>query len=76
MSFVTTDRYKGWKGQLLSGSLRFKYLNISYLDGHKVIKEDKLLKNIGRMRDVRVGPDGYIYVAVEQPGMVFRLLPM
>ncbi len=76
MSFVTTDRYKGWRGQLLSGSLRFKYLNLSYLDGHTITREEKLLKNIGRMRDVRVGPDGYIYVAVEQPGMVFRLLPI
>lgn len=76
MTFVTTKKYKGWENQLLSGSLRFKYLNISYLDGIKVTKEDKLLKNIGRMRDVRVGPDGFIYVAVEEPGAVFRLVPV
>lgn len=74
MSFVEGNRYKGWEGHLLSGSLRFKYLNLSYLDGHKITKEEKLLKNIGRMRDVRMGPDGYIYVAVENPGMVFRLV--
>lgn len=75
MTFVTTDKYRGWENQLLSGSLRFKYVNISYLDGNKVTREDKLLKNISRVRDVRVGPDGYIYVAVEEPGAVFRLLP-
>lgn len=76
MTFVTTSKYKGWEGHLLSGSLRFKYLNLSYLDGNKVTKEEKLLKNIGRLRDVRVGPDEYIYVAVEEPGAVYRLVPV
>lgn len=76
MCFVQGDRYKGWKGELLSGSLRFKYLNLSYLNGKQVTREEKLLKNIGRVRDVRMGPDGYIYVAVEEPGMLFRLEPV
>lgn len=77
MAFITSDVYKPWKGALLVGSLRFKYLNLCYLDGNKVIKEEKLLKNIGRVRDVRQGPDGYIYVSVEKPaGAIYRLLPM
>ena len=75
MAFVEGDRYKPWKGQLLSGSLRFNYLNLSRLDGNKVTSEELLLKNAGRFRDVRMGPDGYIYVAVENPGFVFRLIP-
>lgn len=76
-AFVTGDRYKPWKGALLTGSLRFRYLNITYLDGIKVIGEEKLLQNIGRLRDVRVGPDGYIYVAVEdRNGSIFRLIPV
>ncbi len=40
------------------------------------MSEEILLKNIGRMRDVAVSPDGYIYVAVERPGAIFRLIPV
>lgn len=77
MAFLTSEIYKPWKGALLVGSLRFKYLNLCYLDGNKVVKEEKLLKNIGRVRDVRQGPDGYIYVSVEKPaGAIYRLLPI
>ena len=75
MAFVTSNRYKSWKGNLLVGSLRFKYLDLCYVKGHKIVREEKLLKNIGRVRDVRTGPDGYVYVAVENPGAVFRLRP-
>jgi len=77
MAFITGDVYKPWKGALLVGSLRYKYLNLCYLDGNKIVSQEKLLKNIGRVRDVRVGPDGYIYVAVEKPtAAVYRLVPV
>ncbi len=77
MAFVTGNRYKGWNGNLLVGSLRFKYLNLCKLKGNKVIKEEILLKNIGRVRDVRMSPDGYIYVSVENPSSaIFRLIPV
>jgi glucose/arabinose dehydrogenase len=75
MAFVTGKRYKAWQGHLLVGSLRFKYLNLCRISGNKVVKEEILLKNIGRVRDVRMGPDGYIYVSVENPGAIFRLIP-
>jgi len=75
MAFVSGDRYPQWKGNLLVGSLRFKYLNRCVLKGNKVVHQEMLLKNIGRLRDVRMGPDGYIYVAVEG-GYVFRLVPV
>ena len=74
MAFVTSDYYPEWKGGLLVGSLRFKYLNLCYLDGDKVVKQEMLLKNIGRVRDVRQSPDGLIYVAVEDTeGSIFKL---
>jgi glucose/arabinose dehydrogenase len=75
-AFVEGDKYKGWKGDLLVGSLRFNYLNRCKIKDGKIVSEELLLKNIGRMRDVRMGPDGYIYVAVENPGYVFKLLPV
>lgn len=76
LAFVTGSRYKNWEGNLLSGSLRFKFLQRSVLKGNKVVKEEILFKNIGRVRDVRMAPDGFIYIAVESPGRVFKLVPV
>ena len=75
-AFVEGNKYKGWKGDLLVGSLRFNYLNRCKIKDGKIVGEELLLKNIGRMRDVRMGPDGYIYVDVENPGYVFKLVPV
>jgi glucose/arabinose dehydrogenase len=76
MAFVTTNKYGDWEGNLLVGSLRFKYLDLVRINGDQVISEEPLLKNIGRVRNVKVGPDGLIYVAVEKPGYIFRLIPL
>lgn len=76
MAFVTGTRYKGWEGNLMSGSLRFQYLNRSVIKDDKVVKEEILFKNIGRVRDVRMGPDGYLYIAVETPGTIYKLVPV
>ncbi len=74
MAFVTSDKYPVWKGNLLVGSLKFNYLNRVVLENNKVTKEEKLLENMGRVRSVRQGPDGFIYVAIEQLGIV-RIVP-
>ena len=76
MAFVKGNKYKGWNNALLVGSLRFKYLNVCYLQGSKIVKEETVMNNVGRVRDVRMGPDGFVYVIVEDPGYVFRLAPM
>ena len=76
MTFVEGDRYKAWKGDLMVGSLRFKYLNRCKMKDGKVVGEELLLKNIGRVRDVIMGPDGYLYISVENPGFIFKLLPV
>ncbi|SFG31969.1 PQQ-dependent sugar dehydrogenase [Pontibacter chinhatensis] len=76
MAFVTGSRYKNWEGDLMVGSLRFQFLSRLKMDGTKVLGEEKLLKNIGRVRDVKMGPDGYLYVAVETPGTIYRLMPV
>ena len=74
MAFVTSDIYPNWKGDLLVGSLKFQYLHRVDLENGKVVKEEKLMENMGRVRNVRQGPDGYIYVSVEQLGIV-KLVP-
>ena len=76
MAFVTGNRYKAWRGNLLVGALRYKYLDLCYIQGTKIIRQEKLFKNIGRVRDVRMAPDGYIYISVENPGFVFRITPL
>ena len=70
MAFVTGDRYPGWEGDLLVGSLKFSYLKLVHLDGKNVTGEQAIIKNIGRLRDVRMGPDGYIYASIEGTGIV------
>ena len=74
MVFVTSDRYPGWKGSLLVGSLSYQYLERLVLKDNKVIKREKLLNKKGRVRNVVQGPDGFIYVAIENLGIV-RLIP-
>ncbi|MBT8281591.1 MAG: PQQ-dependent sugar dehydrogenase [Muriicola sp.] len=74
MTFVTSDIYPEWKGDLLVGSLSFQYLERLQMDGEKVTYREELLEDIGRVRNVRQGPDGYIYVAVEGRG-IYKLVP-
>lgn len=76
IAFVTGTQYKGWEGNVLSGSLRFQFLERSVLKDDKVVKEEILFKNIGRVRDVRMAPDGFIYIAVESPGRIYKLVPV
>jgi glucose/arabinose dehydrogenase len=74
MTFVTSDIYPSWKGSLLVGSLKFGYLERLEIENNKVILREKLLEGLGRIREVRQGPDGYIYVGVEGTGVV-KLIP-
>ncbi len=70
MAFVSSNKYSGLKGSLLVGSLKFKYVSLCTLKDGKVVKEEKLLDGIGRVRSIEQGPDGYIYVGVENVGIV------
>jgi len=78
MAFVSSERYgPDWVGNLLVGSLKFRFLARLTLDGEKVVKEERLLPNLSeRVRDVRQGPDGFIYLLTDQRnGELLRLLP-
>ena len=75
MAYITSDKYTNWKGSLLVGSLAFQYLERLVLDGNKVIAREKLMDGIGRVRAVKQGPDGLIYVAVEGKG-IYKLIPI
>ena len=70
MAFISSDKYGDWKGSLLVGSLKFSYLDRCEIKNGKVVKEERLLDGIGRVRAIEQGPDGYIYVGVENIGIV------
>jgi aldose sugar dehydrogenase len=77
LAFVTSDRYPGWKGSLVLGALRSQALVRLTLDGHTVVKEDRYLQPLNaRIRDVRQGPDGLLYLLTDNAdGRLIRLLP-
>ena len=71
MTFVTSDNYPELKGSLLAGSLKFQYLEkLTFDANNKITSREKLLDQIGRVRNVRQGPDGNIYVGVEGKGIL------
>ncbi len=75
MTFVKGDRYPKWENNILTGSLSFHYLHRVELDGDKVVNQERLLEGIGRVRNVEMSPDGYIYVAIEKPGKILKIIP-
>lgn len=69
-AYVDSPRYADWQGSLLVGSLKFGYLERLELNNGQVVRREKQLDGIGRVRDVRQLDDGFIYVAVEGVGIV------
>jgi glucose/arabinose dehydrogenase len=78
MTFLRSGRYgKAWQGSLFVGSLKFRHLSRIELKDGKVVREERLLENLDqRIRDVREGPDGLLYVLTdERNGELIRILP-
>jgi glucose/arabinose dehydrogenase len=75
MAFLTSDRYPGWKGQMFIGNLRGQALLRIKLDGHRVVEQQRLVTGLlERIRDVRQGPDGWLYVVTNSPaGRIIRI---
>jgi glucose/arabinose dehydrogenase len=75
ITIVTSDKYPGWKGNILVSALAFKHIARVELKDTSYVKEEKLLQDMGRFRDVRESPDGIIYAITEGPGLLVRLNP-
>lgn len=71
---VTGSVYPEWENELLVGSLKFSYVEKLTLQNNKVVKREKIMDGVGRVRNVIIGPDGYIYAGVEGKGIV-KLVP-
>jgi glucose/arabinose dehydrogenase len=74
MAFSTSGIYKEWKDDLFVGSLKFEYLERLVIKNDKVVKREKVLDKIGRVRNIVEGPDGYLYLAVEGKG-ILKIIP-
>lgn len=80
LMFYTGDKFPAWKGSLFVGGLAGEQLNRVTIDGTKVMVADILVRQMGRIRDVRQGPDGFIYLAIDNaqnaPTPILRLEPV
>ncbi|MBS7697801.1 MULTISPECIES: PQQ-dependent sugar dehydrogenase [unclassified Chelatococcus] len=77
MVFYTGDRYPGWQNSLFTGALAGQMLVRLQLQGDRVIREERLLTDLGaRIRDVRQGPDGLLYILTDESnGRLLRIIP-
>ncbi len=79
LCFSESDRYPQWKHQILVGFLRGQQIHRLVLKGDTLVEQEAFANNIGRVRDIKTGPDGFIYVAVEhweRPGEIWRIVPL
>jgi glucose/arabinose dehydrogenase len=65
LMFYTGDRFPAWRGNLFVGGMAGQQLARLTLDGRRVTGEETLLQGYGRIRDIRQGPDGFIYLAID-----------
>jgi glucose/arabinose dehydrogenase len=78
IEFYSGDKFPRWKNQLFVGSLATQKFLRLVIDGGCVTHTEEVFKDLGRVRDIKTGPDGFIYVALEaigKPGRIVRLVP-
>ncbi|MDP0498984.1 MAG: PQQ-dependent sugar dehydrogenase [Verrucomicrobiota bacterium JB022] len=79
IDFYEGDKFPQWRHNLFVGGLVTEELHRLVIDGHRVVKDEVILKDQGRVRDVANGPDGYLYVLLNtrspSRGSVYRLVP-
>jgi glucose/arabinose dehydrogenase len=75
MAFITSNKFRDWKGNLLVGGLASQKLYRCTIVNNKVTNSSIMLENSGRVRNVKQAPDGSVYVSVESPGRIIQLIP-
>jgi glucose/arabinose dehydrogenase len=78
MAFYTGDLFPEWQGDLFVGALKMRKLVRLRIQDGKVTEEEDLLTDLGeRIRDVRMGPDGALWLLTDSPrGKVYRMVPL
>ena len=75
IEFYTGDKFPKWKNQLFIACLGGEQLKRIETDGDRVVRQEIVFKGLGRVRDVVTGPDGLLYLAMNTPGRIARLVP-
>ena len=75
LDFYAGEKFPKWKNDLLAGALAQQEVRRIRIVDRKVVEQEVILKNIGRVRDVAAGPDGLVYVVLNQPDRIVQLLP-
>lgn len=75
LDFYRGDLFSKWKNKLLVGALKYEEVRLLQIEGDKVVHQEVIVKNQGRVRDVSTGPEGAIYVVLNKPGTVIKLVP-
>ncbi len=75
LDFYRGDLFPKWKNKLLVGALKYEEVRLLDIEGDRVMHDEVILKGAGRVRDVSTGPDGAIYVVLNDPGTVLKLSP-
>ncbi|TLV02914.1 PQQ-dependent sugar dehydrogenase [Dyadobacter luticola] len=73
--FVTSSLFPKWKNNLLVGALAFEEIKRLVIEGNRVKSQEIFLKGFGRVREIKTGPDGAIYVLLNDPDLLLRLTP-
>ena len=73
--FVTGQPFARWNNNLIVGALAFEEIRRLVIEGRNVVSQEMLLKGYGRVRDIKPGPDGALYVLLNSPDMVLRITP-
>lgn len=76
MAFVTGDRYPNWTGDIMNGALKFQLISRVEIENGEYVHEERILEGIGRIREIEMGPDGYIYFTNESEGTLSRIVPV
>jgi glucose/arabinose dehydrogenase len=76
ITMVTSDKYPAWKGDILIGALAKMHINRVDMDGTKALSQEIMLQDIGRVRQVKESPDGYLYAVTQGTGLLVKLTPI
>jgi glucose/arabinose dehydrogenase len=76
LDFYNGHMFPKWQNRLLVGALKYEEVRLLQIHEGRVIHEETIVKNLGRVRDVQTGPDGAIYIVLNNPDKVIRLTPL
>lgn len=75
LDFYQGELFPKWQNHLIAGALKFEEVRLLDIENDRVIHQEIIMKDAGRVRDVCSGPDGAIYVVINKPGNILRLIP-